>query len=47
MCSKTSKQKRVYKGLIDKNNYIAYRYKPLKKTIDIINFRGTKQKPFL
>jgi len=45
MCPKTTKQKRVYKGLIDKNNYIIYKYKPRKKTIDIINFRGTKQKP--
>ena len=45
MCPKTSKHKRVYKGLIDKNNYIVYKVKPRKKTIDIINFRGTKQKP--
>jgi len=45
MCPKTSKYKRVYKGLVDKNNYIIYKVKSRKGTIDIINFRGTKQKP--
>lgn len=45
ICPKTSKQKSVYKGLIDKNNYLIYKVKPRKKAIDIINFRGTKQKP--
>ncbi len=44
MCPKTSKYKRVYKGLIDKNNYIIYKVKSRKETIEIINFRGTKQK---
>jgi plasmid stabilization system protein ParE len=45
ICPKTSKHSRVYKGLIDKNNYIIYKVKPRKMAIDIINFRGTKQKP--
>jgi len=39
------KYKNVRKGLVDKNNYIIYRIKPQKKTIEIINFRGIKQKP--
>lgn len=37
--------KNVHKGLVDKNNYIIYRTQPKKKLIEIINFRGTKQKP--
>lgn len=45
ICPRTSQYKRVYKGLIDKNNYIIYKVNPRKKTIDIINYRGTKQKP--
>ena len=35
----------VHKGLVDKNNYIIYRIQPKKQLIEIINFRGTKQKP--
>jgi plasmid stabilization system protein ParE len=35
----------VHKGLVDKNNYIIYRIQPKKELIEIINFRGTKQKP--
>ncbi len=45
ICPKTSKKRRVHKGIVDKNNYIIYKVKPRKKTIDIVNFRGTKQKP--
>ena len=41
----TRKHKNDYKGLIDKNNYIIYRIKPKIKVLEIINFRGTKQKP--
>ena len=41
----TKKYKDTYKGLVDTNNYIVYRIKPKKKLIEIINFRGTKQKP--
>lgn len=44
ICPETSKYKNVYKGLVDKNNYIIYRIKPRKGLIEIINFRGTKQK---
>src|SRR5690554_5403988 len=33
------------KGRVDKHNYIIYRILPRKKTIEIINFRGLKQKP--
>jgi len=45
ICPKTGKYKNVFKGLVDKNNYIIYRIKPKNKTIEIINFRGTKQRP--
>ncbi len=45
ICPATGKYKNVHKGLVDKNNYIIYRIKPRKGIIEIINFRGTKQKP--
>ena len=35
----------LHKALVDKNNYIIYRIQPKKELIEIINFRGTKQKP--
>ena len=41
----TFKYKNVRKGLVDKNNYIIYRIKPRERIIEIINFRGTRQKP--
>ena len=41
----TGKFKNVHKGLVDKNNYMIYRIRPEKQMIEIINFRGTKQKP--
>ncbi len=33
------------KALVDKNNYLIYRYNEKNQVIEIINFRGTKQKP--
>ena len=33
------------KDLVDKNDYLVYRYNEKKQVIEIINFRGTKQKP--
>ena len=45
ICPATQKHKNLRKGLVDKNNYIIYRIKPRKKIIEIINFRGSKQKP--
>lgn len=45
MCPATGKFKNVHKGLIDKNNYIIYRVKPRKNILEIVNFRGTKQRP--
>jgi hypothetical protein len=33
------------KALVDKNNYLVYRINYKKACIEIINFRGTKQKP--
>jgi len=45
ICPATSKYVNVRKGLVDKNNYIIYRIRPRKKTIEIINFRGNRQSP--
>lgn len=44
ICPPTGKHKNVHKGLVDKNNYIIYRIEFEKGFIEIINFRGTKQK---
>jgi len=44
ICPETGKYKNVHKGLVDKSNYIIYRIKPKKGIIEIISFRGTKQK---
>lgn len=45
ICPQTGKFSNVYKGFVDKNNYIIYRIRPKENIIEIINFRGTKQKP--
>ena len=45
ICPPTGRFKNVHKGLVDKNNYIIYRIQPKNLAIEIINFRGTKQKP--
>lgn len=45
ICPPTNKFKNIHKGLVDKNNYIIYRIHTKKKQIEIINFRGSKQKP--
>ena len=45
ICPETGQYNNVYKGLVDKNNYIIYRIQPEKALIEIINFRGTKQEP--
>ncbi len=42
---KTHKYRNTYKGLVNTHSYIVYRIKPRKRQIQIINFRGTKQKP--
>ncbi len=45
ICPATIKHKNVRKGLVDKNNYIIYRINFDKRVIELINFRGTRQKP--
>lgn len=45
ICPASGKYPNVRKGLVDRNNYIVYRIRPRKRTIEIINFRGTKQRP--
>lgn len=36
---------KLRKAIIDKNNYLVYRWLPSENKIIIINFRGTKQNP--
>ena len=45
MYPETEMHKNVSKGLVDKNNYIIYRVNSGKGIVELINFRGTKQKP--
>lgn len=45
MYPQTGKFRNVHKGFVDKNKYLIYRFRPEKELIEIINFRGTKQKP--
>lgn len=42
---KSEYYKNLHKAIIDKNNYLVYKINNPKKRIEIINFRGTKQKP--
>lgn len=42
---KSTTYKKLHKAIIDKNNYLVYKVNQQTKTIEIINFRGTKQKP--
>jgi len=42
---KSSSAKLTYKALVDKNNYLIYRIDMRRSAIQIINFRGTRQKP--
>ena len=35
----------LHKAIIDKNNYLVYRINAKMRRIEIVNFRGTKQKP--
>lgn len=34
----------LHKAIVDKNNYLVYRINLKKSIIEIVNFRGTKQK---
>ena len=42
---KSETYKNLHKALVDKNNYLVYRVNHKNSCIEIINFRGTKQKP--
>lgn len=42
---KSKKSESLYKAFIDKNNYLVYKISKQSNSIEIINFRGTKQKP--
>ena len=39
------KYKKLRKAVIDKNNYLIYKWLPAEDKIVVINFRGTKQRP--
>ena len=41
---KSEKADSLHKAIVDKNNYLVYRINSKKSRIEIINFRGTKQK---
>lgn len=41
---KSETHKNLHKAIVNKNNYLVYGINPKKNTIQIINFRGTKQK---
>jgi plasmid stabilization system protein ParE len=42
---KSETKQRLHKAIIDKNNYLVYRVNIKLRQIEIVNFRGTKQKP--
>ena len=42
---KSEAYKNLHKAIVDKNNYLVYRANSRKRSVEIINFRGTKQKP--
>ena len=41
---KSETSNNLHKAILDKNNYLVYRVNYKKSSIEIINFRGTKQK---
>lgn len=42
---KTDKKKNVHRGPINSLTMLTYRVKPINKYIELINIRGTRQKP--
>jgi plasmid stabilization system protein ParE len=42
---KTNKKKNVYRGPINSLTILTYRVKPVNKYIELINIRGSRQKP--
>jgi len=42
---KSETYKNLHKAIVDKNNYLVYKVNFKNSRIEIINFRGTKQKP--
>nr|WP_315219808.1 type II toxin-antitoxin system RelE/ParE family toxin [uncultured Flavobacterium sp.] len=41
---KSKKSESLYKAIVDKNNYLVYKLNKESKIVEIINFRGTKQR---
>ncbi len=44
-CPTSLNNEKLRKAIVDKNNYIVYKYDKLKQHIVILNFRGTRQMP--
>ena len=42
---KSKKRESLYKAIVDKNNYLVYKLNKESEVVEIINFRGTKQRP--
>lgn len=42
---KSEKITSLHKAIVDKNNYLVYKINKESNSVEIINFRGTKQKP--
>ena len=42
---KSETYKNLHKAIVDKNNYPVYRVNTQKQAVEIVNFRGTKQRP--
>ncbi len=45
MCRPSNKRKNVRIGILDKHTQIIYHYKPGKRQIEVLLFRGMKQDP--
>ena len=43
--AKSPRIKTAHKAIVDKNNYLLYKINLKKEQIQIVSFRGTKQKP--
>jgi len=45
LLQKTSSQRNLYRGPLNRFTIITYRIKPRKRQIELINIRGARQKP--
>jgi len=45
MFQKSTRYKTIYRGLLNRLTIVTYRIQPRKKQIQLLNIRGTRQKP--